>query len=176
MNERIKVVLIIGIIGVALLIAGFVMGSGPSSLLGLFPETELPAGAVEISSVQPEDIHAINIKLNRSDLKITVGEQFTFSGGNDNIYDSYVLNGTLVGGIGETQHASKALNIHVPAKWICGYGSYVLTIPPNAELSQFTIDAPGSDITCDSSINEMVHIQVDRGNLNIQNTVTTEPE
>ena len=46
MNNKIKIIIAIGIIGIVIMVAGFVMGSGPSSIPAIFSEATIPEGAV----------------------------------------------------------------------------------------------------------------------------------
>ena len=52
MNNKIKIIIAIGIIGIVIMVAGFVMGSGPSSIPAIFSEATIPEGAVPIGDVQ----------------------------------------------------------------------------------------------------------------------------
>ena len=42
MNNKIKIIIAIGIIGIVIMVAGFVMGSGPSSIPAIFSEATIP--------------------------------------------------------------------------------------------------------------------------------------
>lgn len=169
MSNRIKIVIAIGIIGVVLLVAGTVMGSGPASIPAIFSEANVPEGAVDISAVTPSDVHSVILNLTASDISIRTGEAFSLSG--SGVYDSYVLNGAFYAGASENKRTAKALgmNINVPSKWVAGYGSYVLVIPPDAELDQITINTTQCDITCDSLIAGKVEINMTGGDLSIDN-------
>ena len=59
------------------------------------------------------------------------------------------------------------MKFSVPSKWICGYGSYVLVIPPNAKLDEITINTNRCDITCDSLIASKININVNHGDLKV---------
>ena len=163
MNKQIKIIIAIGIIGILIMVAGYVMGSGPSSIPTIFSESNVPAGAASLKDVSTEEIHSIELNLFASKISIKSGENFDMSGSGE--FDCYVENGTLHAGATENKRSTKILGISVPSKWICGYGSYVLVIPPNAKLDQITINTNHSNLTCDSLIASKININVKHGNL-----------
>jgi hypothetical protein len=168
MNKQIKIIIAIGIIGIVLLVAGFVMGSRLSSLPAIFSEAALPEGAVDIESVSSEDVQSVVLNLTDSDISIKTGETFNFSG--SGLYDSYVLNGTFYVGAADIKHSTKTLGsaLSIPSKYVCGYGSYVLVIPPDAITNrQIEINTTRCDITCDSLIAGQLTVNMKGGNLSI---------
>jgi hypothetical protein len=170
MSQQIKIMITIGVIGIVLLVAGFVMGSRPSSLPAVFSEANPPEGAVDISEVSSETIQSVVLNLTDSDISIKTGESFEFSG--TGMYDSYVLNNTYYVGSSDTKHTAKALGMSfsVPSKYVCGYGSYVLVLPQDAvDNRQIQINTTRCDITCDSLIAGQLDINMKGGNLSVDN-------
>lgn len=165
MNNKIKIIIAIGIIGIVIMVAGFVMGSGPSSIPAIFSEATIPEGAVPIGDVQTTDVRSIELNLFASKISIKSGENFDLSGSGQ--YDGYVLNGVLYAGATQFKRTANVfgLKFSVPSKWICGYGSYVLVIPPNAKLDQITINTNRSDVTCDALVASQVNINIKNGDL-----------
>ena len=53
MNNKIKIIIAIGIIGILVMVAGFVMGSGPSSIPAIFSDQNLPEGSAAIPARFP---------------------------------------------------------------------------------------------------------------------------
>ncbi len=173
MNNKIKIIIAIGIIGILVMVAGFVMGSGPSSIPAIFSGQNIPEGAASINDVQAGDVRSIELNLFSSKISIKTGENFDLSGSGQ--FDGYVLNGILYAGATEAKRTANVLGMkfNVPSKWICGYGSYVLVIPPDANLDQITINTNRCDITCDALIASKVNINVKNGDLKV-NTLTTD--
>lgn len=167
MSNRVKVFLAFGIIGAVLLIAGFVMGSGPSALPALFSEANLPEGAVDISTVSIDDVHSVELNLNASSISIKTGENFDISGSGQ--FNSYVLDGVFHVGYDDTKRTANlfGMKLNAPSKWICGYGSYVLVIPQDTMLEQITINTSQCDITCDQLAAEKIDVNVKGGDLSI---------
>ena len=167
MNNKIKIIIAIGIIGVVIMVAGFVMGSGPSSIPAIFSEANIPDGAVSIGDVQTGDIRSIELNLFASKISIKSGENFDLSGSGQ--YDGYVLNGVLYAGATQFKRTANVfgLKFSVPSKWICGYGSYVLVIPPNAKLDQITINTNRSDVTCDALVASQINLNIKNGDLTV---------
>ena len=99
MNNKIKIIIAIGIIGILVMVAGFVMGSGPSSIPAIFSDQNLPEGSAAISDVQTGDIRSIELNLFSSKISIKSGENFDLSGSGQ--FDGYVLNGILYAGATE---------------------------------------------------------------------------
>ena len=89
MNNKIKIIIAIGIIGIVIMVAGFVMGSGPSSIPAIFSEATIPEGAVPIGDVQTTDVRSIELNLFASKISIKSGENFDLSGSGQ--YDGYVI-------------------------------------------------------------------------------------
>ena len=173
MNNKIKIIIAIGIIGILVMVAGFVMGSGPSSIPAIFSDQNIPEGAASINDVQAGDVRSIELNLFSSKISIKTGENFDLSGSGQ--FDGYVLNGILYAGATEAKRTANVLGMkfNVPSKWICGYGSYVLVIPPDANHQQITINTNRCDITCDALIASKVNINVKNGDLKV-NTLTTD--
>lgn len=169
MSNRVKIVIASGIIGAVLLIAGYVMGSGPSALPALFSETNLPEGAAEISAVAPTDVHSIELNLNASKISIKMGDNFDFSGSGE--FNSYVLDGVFHVGYDDTKRTANVfgLKLNAPSKWICGYGSYVLVIPRDTMLEQIVINTSQCDVTCDSLAAVKLEGNIKGGDLSIDN-------
>lgn len=165
MNNKIKIIIALGIIGILIMVAGFVMGSGPSSIPAIFSEQNIPEGAASIKDVQTADIRSIELNFFASKISIKSGESFDLSGSGQ--FDSYVLNGILYAGATEAKRTANVLGIkfNVPSKWICGYGSYVLVIPPDAKLDQITINTNRCDINCDALIASKININMKNGDL-----------
>jgi len=174
MNNKIKIIIAIGIIGILIMVAGFVMGSGPSSIPAIFSDQNLPEGSAAISDVQTGDIRSIELNLFSSKISIKSGENFDLSGSGQ--FDGYVLNGILYAGATEAKRSANILGMkfNVPSKWICGYGSYVLVIPPDAKLDQITINTNHCDITCDSLIASKININVKHGDLKIDQLLSAD--
>lgn len=165
MNNKIKIIIALGIIGILIMVAGFVMGSGPSSIPAIFSEQNIPEGAASINDVQTADIRSIELNFFASKISIKSGESFDLSGSGQ--FDSYVLNGILYAGATDAKRTANVLGMkfNVPSKWICGYGSYVLVIPPDAKLDQITINTNRCDITCDTLIASKININMKNGDL-----------
>ena len=71
------------------------------------------------------------------------------------------LNGIYAGATEAKRSANiLGMKFNVPSKWIGGYGSYVLVIPPDAKLDQITINTNHCDITCDSLIASKINTNV----------------
>lgn len=167
MNNKIKIIIAVGIIGILIMVAGFVMGSGPSSIPAIFSGQNLPEGSAAINDVASGDIRSIELNLFSSKISIKSGENFDLSGSGQ--FDSYVLNGVLYAGATQAKRTANVLGMkfNVPSKWICGYGSYVLVIPPDAKLDQITINTNRCDITCDALIASKININVKNGDLKV---------
>ena len=90
MNNKIKIIIALGIIGILIMVAGFVMGSGPSSIPAIFSEQNIPDGAASVKDVQTADIRSIELNLFASKISIKSGESFDLSGSGQ--FDNYVLN------------------------------------------------------------------------------------
>lgn len=167
MNNKIKIIIAVGIIGILIMVAGFVMGSGPSAIPAIFSGQNLPTGAANIKDVSSSDIRSIELNLFSSKISIKSGENFDLSGSGQ--FDGYVLNGVLYAGATEAKRTANVLGMKfsVPSKWICGYGSYVLVIPPDAKLDEITINTNHCDITCDSLIASKININVNHGDLKV---------
>lgn len=172
MSNRVKIVIASGIIGAVLLIAGYVMGSGPSALPALFSGTNLPEGVAEISAVAPSDVHSIELNLNASNISIKMGDNFDFSGSGE--FNSYVLDGVFHVGFDDTKRTANilGLKLNAPSKWICGYGSYVLVIPRDMILEQIVINTNQCDITCDRLAATKLEGNIKGGNLSIDNLIS----
>lgn len=167
MNNKIKIIIAVGIIGILIMVAGFVMGSGPSSIPAIFSGQNLPEGSAAINDVASGDIRSIELNLFSSKISIKSGENFDLSGSGQ--FDGYVLNGVLYAGATQAKRTANVLGMkfNVPSKWICGYGSYVLVIPPDAKLDQITINTNRCDITCDALIASKININVKNGDLKV---------
>lgn len=167
MNNKIKIIIAVGIIGILIMVAGFVMGSGPSSIPAIFSGQNLPEGSAAINDVTSGDIRSIELNLFSSKISIKSGENFDLSGSGQ--FDGYVLNGVLYAGATQAKRTANVLGMkfNVPSKWICGYGSYVLVIPPDAKLDQITINTNRCDITCDALIASKININVKNGDLKV---------
>ncbi len=165
MNNKIKIIIALGIIGILIMVAGFVMGSGPSSIPAIFSEQNIPDGAASVKDVQTADIRSIELNFFASKISIKSGESFDLSGSGQ--FDNYVLNGILYAGATDAKRSADifGMKFNVPSKWICGYGSYVLVIPPDAKLDQITINTNHCDINCDSLMASKININVKNGDL-----------
>lgn len=171
MNNMAKILIAVGILGLVLLGCGIGMGSGISAVPAMFSEITYPEGSQQITEVKKADIRAIELSLIQSDLKIKLGESFELTG--TGFTDSYVLNGTFYAGATEATHAADlfGMNIKVPSKWVCGYGSYVLTIPEKNSLEQITIHTSHCDIAGDNLVAPNITVEMKSGNMDI-NTVS----
>ena len=165
MNNKIKIIIALGIIGILIMVAGFVMGSGPSSIPAIFSEQNIPDGAASVKDVQTADIRSIELNLFASKISIKSGASFDLPGSGQ--FDNYVLNGILYAGATDAKRSADifGMKFNVPSKWICGYGSYVLVIPPDAKLDQITINTNHCDINCDSLMASKININVKNGDL-----------
>ena len=110
MNNKIKIIIAIGIIGIVIMVAGFVMGSGPSSIPAIFSEATIPEGAVPIGDVQTTDVRSIELNLFASKISIKSGENFDLSGSGQ--YDGYVLNGVLYAGATQFKRTANVSAFH----------------------------------------------------------------
>lgn len=163
--DKKKLLIILGVIGLVLVCAGAVMGGSPSSIPSMFSEANPPEGILNPADVKTSDVHAIELNLVNSNLTIKTGKQFDLSG--TGVYGSYVKDGVYYAGADDTKYAANifGLKISVPAKWVCGHGSYVLTIPEKAKLDSITIRTSYSDVAADTLQAANLTISMKYGNL-----------
>ena len=176
MDNRKKVFIALGIIGLVLICAGSVMGGGIASIPTMFQSYDMPAGAVALSEVAPTDIKAVELNLSYATLSIKAGQDFDLS--STGCYDSYVKDGIFYAGAGDTTHYATILGtkVNAPSKLVCGYTSYVLVIPSAAELDHISINTNHCDITCDSSLQDRLDLNMNGGELTINTDSQTESE
>lgn len=167
LNNKKKVIIALAVIGLILLCVGAVMGGSLSSIPTMFSETDLPEGAQSIDEVKTADIHSVKLNLVKSDITIKTGKSFSLSG--TGLYDSYVKDGIFYAGAGDNKHSANILGmkLKVSSKWVCGYGSYVLTIPKKANLESITIHTSLCDISGDILKAKTLDISMKSGDLNL---------
>lgn len=173
MNNKAKILIAVGILGLVLIGSGVVMGSGTSAIPAMFSDITYPEGSQQVTEVKKADIRALELNLFQSNLKIRIGESFELTG--TGFTDSYVSNGTFYAGATEATHAATlfGMRVEVPSKWVCGYGSYVLTIPEKHSLEQITIHTNRCNITGDNLIAANVTVKMKSGNMDI-NTISAD--
>ena len=167
MNTKRNILIILAAVGLALICAGAIMGGSLAAIPATFQAESLPNGAIPLSDVKTSDIQGIQLKLNHSKITIKSGRQFDIAG--TGLTDSYVQNGILYAGAGDTKYFIKifGFKLTVPSSWVCGYANYVLTIPEKNKLQQVTIDTVNSDITGDGFHAGQVAITMKRGSLSL---------
>lgn len=170
LSDKKKVIIALAVIGLILICGGTVLGGSLNSVPTMFSETKLPDGAQTLDSVDKADIHAIEMNLVNSNITIQMGKEYTVS--STGLNASYVKDGTLYIGAAEATYAANifGMKLKVPAKWVCGFGSYVLTIPKKAELDNIQITTTSSNITGDTLHTKNLDIAMKSGNLTIMDT------
>lgn len=172
MDNKKKIIIVLGIIGLVLTCGGAVMGGNPSSISTMFSETSLPEGAQNTQDVKTADVHAIELNLVNSNISIKLGKHFDLSG--TGVFNSYIKDGVYYAGANDSKCFTNLFGakIGVPSKWICGYGSYVLTVPSKATLDNITINTFHCNIAADTLQAANLNIKMVAGNLTINHLAT----
>lgn len=167
LNNKQKVIIALAVIGLILLCVGAVMGGSLSSIPTMFSEADLPEGIQSIDEVKTTDIRSVELNLIKSDITIKTGKSFSLSG--TGLYDSYVKDGIFYAGASDNKHSANILGmkLKIPSKWVCGYGSYVLTIPKKANLDSITINTSYCNISGDLLQAKTMNISMKSGDLNL---------
>lgn len=171
MDTKKKIILAIGVIGLVLACGGLVMGGTPNAVPAMFSGTNLPEGIQSPDQVKTADIHAIELNLANSNITINSGKKFALSG--TGLFHSYVKDGVFYAGADNTKNTLNVfgLKINVPSKWVCGYGSYVLTIPPKASLDTIKINTFHCDIAADTLKASNVDIDMKAGDITVNHAI-----
>ncbi len=182
MNESFRkkrtALIIIAIAGLILFCLGAIMGGSLSSIPTMFQTEQLPEGAQAVADVDISDIHGLELNLRSSDITFTTGKVFDVSG--TGLINSYVKDGILHAGANEQKASTKVLgiNLAVPTKWLCGYGSYVVTLPQDITLDSININTTNSTITGDTlnaatiQIDMHTFLSTHNGNFTMNNIVS----
>lgn len=167
MDTKKKVIIALGVIGLILICLGSVLGGNISSIPAMFSEAHLPEGVLSPAEVAPTDIHGIDLNLSNSTINVKYGAQFELTGTGN--FNSYIKDGIFYCGADDTKYSVNVfgMDISVPAKWVCGYGSYVLTIPEDVSLDSITIHTFHSDIAADTLPASQVNIDMRFGDFTI---------
>lgn len=167
LNNKMKIIIALAAIGLILLCVGAVMGGSLSSIPTMFSEADLPEGVQSIDEVKTTDIRSVELYLVKSDITIKTGKSFSLSG--TGLYDSYVKDGIFYAGAGDNKHSANiwGMKLKVPSKWVCGYGSYVLTIPKKANLDSITVHTSYCNISGDLLQAKTIDISMKSGDLNL---------
>ncbi len=171
MNTKSKIIIVLGVIGLVLVCVGAVLGGSLTSLPTIFSEVTLPTGAEPGEDIEANRVQSVEINLLNSDITIQSGEVFRFSG--TGLYSTYLKDGVFCAGDTDATHSANVFGAKIPApkKWIYGHGTYVLTIPKNAELDSIKINANHCTITGDTLVAKSVEITTNSGDVTLQNLV-----
>lgn len=171
MDTKKKIIIAIGVIGLALVCGGAVMGGGPSSIPAMFSGTNPPEGILSTDQVKTADVHSIELNLVNSNITINSGKNFDLTG--TGVYNSYIKDGVFYAGADNTKNTLNVfgLKISVPSKWVCGYGSYVLTIPPKASLDTIKINTFHCDIAADTLKASNLDINMKAGDITVNHAI-----
>lgn len=144
------IIIILSVVGLILFCIGTIMGGSISSITGTFQGEELEDGAIPLADASPDQINEIELNLTRSDITFKTGRLFDVSGTGN--YDSYVKDGVLYAGASSRKYYVSIFGqkLRIPSKLLCGFASYVVTIPTNAELESIVINTTFCNITGDS--------------------------
>lgn len=167
MDNKKKIIIILGVIGLILVCGGAVMGGSISSSSTMFSESNLPEGAQNPADVKTSDVHAIVLNLVNSDISVKYGKNFDLSG--TGVYNSYVKEGIYYAGADDTKRSANifGMKVSVPSKWVSGYGSYVLTIPEKADLERITINTFHCNIAAETLQAADLNLTMSAGDLTI---------
>lgn len=166
MDNKKKIVITLAVVGLVLVCVGAVLGGSLSSIPSIFSEANLPEGVQSTEEVKNSDVHAIELNLINSDITVKLGKQFDLSGTGN--FCSYIKDGVFYAGADSKRSASVfGMKINVPAQWVCGYGSYVLTIPTKAKLDNISINTFHCDIAADTLQASNLNITMKAGNLTV---------
>lgn len=175
MNTGKKVIIALGVIGLVFICLGAVMGGNISSFATMFSEAHLPEGVLNPAEMATNDvnnmIHGVELNLNNSTINVKYGERFELSGTGN--FNSYIKDGVFYCGSDDTKYSANVLgmDISVPSKWVCGYGSYVLTIPENISLDTITFHTFNSSIAADTLPASQLNIDMTLGDLTINHAL-----
>lgn len=165
-TTKVKII-ILAAIGLILFCIGTIMGGSLSSITSIFVGDKLEAGAIELADCPADSVKSLELNLFNSDITFKTGKIFDVSGTGN--YDSYVKDGVLYAGSSSRKYSVKILGmkLSIPSRWICGYASYVITIPKKSRLDNININTSLCNITGDSLCADNIRITNRLGNFSI---------
>ena len=167
MDKKKKIIIVLGVIGLVLMCGGIFLGGNPYSIPAMFSETNPPEGIQNPEEVKKSAVHSIKLNLINSHISIKPGDHFSLTG--TGTFNSYVKDGVFYAGADDTKHSADlfGMKVRVPSKWVCGYGSYILTLPSKSSLDNITINTFHCDIAADTLQASNLNINMTAGDLTI---------
>lgn len=171
MDSKKKVIIALGVIGLILTVGGVVMGATPYSLPTIFSETNLPEDIQNPEEVKKSTVHSIKLNLVNSHISVKLGDHFNLSG--SGVFNSYVRDGVFYVGADDTKRSADifGMKVSVPSKWVCGYGTYVLTLPSKSSLDNITINTFHCNVAADTLCASNLDINMTAGDLTINHAI-----